>query len=60
MRAEQDDLGGTYYLPYRPHASRDQLVRGYSKAAEFVTRKRTVDPGVLLRNHLWDECLAQL
>ena len=33
-------IGGTYYLPYRPHASLDQLTRGYPRAAAFAARKR--------------------
>ena len=54
------DLGGTYYLPYRPHASVDQLARGYPRAAECAARKREVDRGLVLRNHLWDGYLARL
>lgn len=54
------DLGGTYYLPYRPHASLDQLTRGYPRAAEFAATKRSVDRGLLFRNHLWDGYFARL
>jgi FAD/FMN-containing dehydrogenase len=54
------DLGGTYYLPYRPHASLDQLTRGYPAAVAFAARKREVDPGLLFRNQLWDGYLAKL
>jgi hypothetical protein len=54
------EIGGTYYLPYRPHASLEQLKRGYPRAAEFATRKRALDPGLLFRNRLWDEYLSQL
>ncbi|URK87827.1 hypothetical protein LP421_08595 [Rhizobium sp. RCAM05350] len=53
-------IGGTYYLPYRPHASVDQLVRAYSRAAAFADRKREIDKGLLFRNHLWDAYLGQL
>lgn len=48
------ELGGTYYLPYRPHASLDQLRRGYPRAEEFVAMKRSADPNLLFRNNLWD------
>ena len=34
------DIGGTYYLPYRPHASLAQLTRGYPRAAAFAASKR--------------------
>jgi hypothetical protein len=54
------DLGGTYYLPYRPHASLDQLARAYPRAMAFAARKREVDPGLLFRNQLWDGYLAKL
>lgn len=26
------DIGGSYYLPYRPHASSTQFLRGYPRA----------------------------
>lgn len=54
------DIGGTYYLPYRLHASLDQLTRGYPGAADFAARKRTVDTDLLFRNQLWDQYLARL
>lgn len=54
------DLGGTYYLPYRPHATRDQLTRGYPHAAAFAAFKRGIDPGLVLRHQLWDGYLAHL
>jgi FAD/FMN-containing dehydrogenase len=54
------DIGGTYYLPYRPHASLAQLSRGYPRAAEFAAVKRAADPDLLFRNALWDGYLAKL
>lgn len=54
------DIGGTYYLPYRPHASLGQLSRGYPQAAAFAARKRAADPDLLFRNHLWDGYFAKL
>jgi FAD/FMN-containing dehydrogenase len=48
------DAGGTYYLPYRLHARRDQLVRAYPRLEEFQVGKRRYDPGMLFRNLLWD------
>jgi FAD/FMN-containing dehydrogenase len=54
------DIGGTYYLPYRPHASLAQLSRGYPRAAAFAARKRAADPGLLFRNQLWDGYFARL
>ena len=52
-------IGGTYYLPYRLHASRDQFYRGYRHASEFVERKRAIDPGLLFRNAFWEKYMAE-
>jgi len=54
------DIGGTYYLPYRPHASLTQLSRGYPHAAAFAAAKRAADPDLLFRNGLWDGYFAKL
>lgn len=53
-------IGGSYYLPYRPHARQDQLARGYARAAEFAAAKRALDPDLVLRNNLWDSYLRAL
>ncbi len=53
-------IGGTYYLPYRPHASLAQLSRGYPRAAAFAARKRELDPNLLFRNHIWDGYFSRL
>ena len=53
-------LGGTYYLPYRPHATLDQFTAAYPRAAEFAALKRQIDPQLTLRNHLWDRYLTPL
>ncbi len=50
-------IGGSYYLPYRLHATPDQFARCYRRAPEFVVLKRRVDPGLRLRNALWDTYL---
>ncbi len=54
------DLGGNYYLPYRPHASVAQFSEGYARASEFAALKRELDPGLVFRNALWDRYLAEL
>ncbi len=54
------DLGGTYYLPYRPHASREQFLRAYPRAPEFAARKVELDPERLFRNMFWDNYLEGL
>jgi FAD/FMN-containing dehydrogenase len=54
------DIGGSYYLPYRPHARQDQFIRAYPRAPEFVAAKRRLDPGQIFRNHFWDRYLGSL
>ena len=52
------DAGGSFYLPYRLHARRDQITRAYPRVEEVVARKRHYDPGLLFRNTLWHRYLA--
>ncbi|WP_158814522.1 FAD-binding oxidoreductase [Methylocapsa sp. S129] len=47
-------LDGAFYLPYRLHASRDQVEKAYPGTARFVDRKRFYDPKLLFRNAMWD------
>jgi FAD/FMN-containing dehydrogenase len=53
-------LGGSYYLPYRPHATVAQFTAAYPRAAEFAAAKRALDPALTLRNALWDSYLEGL
>ncbi|WP_298916979.1 FAD-binding protein [uncultured Roseobacter sp.] len=54
------EIGGAYYLPYRPHPTRDQLVKTYPAAPAFAAAKREIDPDLLLRNNFWDTYLESL
>ena len=54
------EIGGTYYLPYRPHATQGQFTRAYPRATEFATAKRALDPQLLFRNALWDRYMESL
>lgn len=45
--------GGTYYLPYRPHATAEQFARSYPRAAEFFAEKRRLDPGEVFSNEFY-------
>jgi len=42
--------GGSYYLPYRPHATVSQFHRAYPAFAEFRATKRKYDPEELFEN----------
>lgn len=46
--------GGTYYLPYRPHARRDQFQRAYPQSTEFFALKRMYDPDELFQNRFYE------
>jgi hypothetical protein len=52
------EAGGSFYLPYRLHATRDQVARAYPRLEEFVARKRHHDPALLFRNAMWSGYLA--
>lgn len=54
------EIGGTYYLPYRPHATQAQFVKAYPRAAEFAAVKRALDPDLLFRSVFWDNYLESL
>jgi FAD/FMN-containing dehydrogenase len=46
--------GGTYYLPYRPHATREQFLRAYPQAEAFFVAKRLADPEGIFRNQFFE------
>ena len=48
------DLGGSYYLPYQPHATPAQFAAAYPRSGEFFALKRRLDPGNKFRNALWN------
>jgi FAD/FMN-containing dehydrogenase len=52
------DAGGSFYLPYRLHARREQIGRAYPRLEEFAARKRHYDPALLFRNTMWDRYFA--
>lgn len=52
------NVGGTYYLPYQPHATPEQFHRAYPRARELFALKRELDPSYRLRSVLWDKYYA--
>lgn len=54
------NMGGSYYLPYRLHASTAQFQRCYPKAVDLAALKRKIDPDLSFRNALWDKYIATL
>ena len=50
--------GGTYYLPYQPHATPEQFRRAYPRAKELFALKKKYDPQFRFRNVLWDTYYA--
>ena len=45
--------GGSYYLPYRLHATLEQFHRAYPQAADFFDAKRKHDPEELFQNQFY-------
>jgi FAD/FMN-containing dehydrogenase len=46
-------LKGTYYLPYRLHATKEQLIRSYPQAKEFFLLKKKYDPTEIFQNKFY-------
>jgi len=42
--------GGTFYLPYRFHYTRKQLLQAYPNVREFLARKKALDPQDVFSN----------
>ena len=51
-------VGGSYYLPYQPHATPEQFHRAYPRAKELFALKKKLDPAYRIRNLLWDKYYA--
>ncbi len=47
--------GGSYYLPYQPHARYDQFHQAYPRARQLFKLKDRQDPDYRLRNVLWEK-----
>ena len=45
--------GGTFYLPYRFHYTREQLLRAYPRMEQFLALKRQYDPDELFVSHFY-------
>ncbi len=45
--------GGTYYLPYRPHATQAQFHAAYPQAADFFKKKSQYDPDGVFANQFF-------
>ena len=46
-------LGGTYYLPYRLHATREQMRAAYPMADDFFKLKKIHDPQEIFQNRFF-------
>ncbi len=51
-------VGGSFYLPYRLHATREQVRKAYPRTDEFIAAKRRYDPQLRFRNAMWDKYFA--
>jgi FAD/FMN-containing dehydrogenase len=48
------EKGGTYYLPYVPYASREQMRQAYPQADLFFAKKQEYDPELLFMSHFYE------
>ncbi len=46
--------GGTFYLPYQQHYTREDVARAYPRLDEFFALKRRIDPDERFRNSFYD------
>jgi FAD/FMN-containing dehydrogenase len=49
------NCGGSFYLPYRLHATCDQFTLAYPRFMEWLAIKAKHDPNNRFRNKLWDK-----
>jgi FAD/FMN-containing dehydrogenase len=47
--------GGTYYLPYYPYASQEQIRKTYPKIDQFFAKKKELDPNEVFVNLFYKE-----
>jgi FAD/FMN-containing dehydrogenase len=47
------EKGGTYYLPYRPYATREQFLAAYPRAGYFYQKKMQYDPQEAFVNNFY-------
>lgn len=47
-------LSGTYYLPYRLHATKEQLYKAYPQAREFFLLKKKYDSTEVFSNKFYE------
>ncbi len=52
------DLGGSYYLPYRLHASVEQFRRAYPNWQQLLALKASLDPDSRFRNRWFEKYFA--
>jgi FAD/FMN-containing dehydrogenase len=50
--------GGTYYLPYRPHPTREQFLAAYPQAPRFAALKKKYDPQGVFQNEFYANYIA--
>lgn len=48
-------VGGTYYLPYQLHATKEQLQKAYPQLDDYFVIKKRYDPTTKFTNALWDK-----
>ncbi|MBX2920781.1 MAG: FAD-binding oxidoreductase [Chitinophagaceae bacterium] len=47
-------LKGTYYLPYRLHATKEQMQKAYPQAKDFFLLKKKYDPSEVFSNQFYE------
>lgn len=45
--------GGTYFLPYQLHATKEQFYKAYPRMNQWLELKKHLDPENIFRNIFW-------
>lgn len=53
------NCGGTYYLPYQTHASKDIFEKAFPNYQKLFDLKKKIDPSFKFRNVIWDNYFAE-
>ena len=52
------EMGGTFYLPYRPHHTKDDIIKAYPRFINFVKEKYNHDPKSIFVSNWWNDYCA--
>lgn len=58
LRSNTLEMGGTFYLPYRPHHKKEDIIKAYPRFINFVKEKYNHDPKSVFVSNWWHDYCA--